>query len=222
MTSELVFRCISGEDIKMDVAETEKAKDVIDKLAEQLGLPARIIKLVHNSEYLNPDDMLQVKNEVDPVFYIRIERKARVQPQQEFFDKSKHIPTRSGVKIPNKSPPDYEARVSALVEMGFGRRESENALKNTYFSVSKASEFLSLGKVPFQPHTRFPGDKMPRRTQSSTMHKPMPPIYDTFTQEQKQFISDIAERLNEDIIFVIQVAVACNFNEEHCMCVLSQ
>lgn len=194
-------------------------------LGVEIGVSAESINIRYNDQCLKND---QIFSEVVP-------ESTDIKPfvdydenEEEEFDDSElpqiyDITTQSEVRIPDYNPPDFDQKVTQLMELGkdtpeasqtFSKERCEKALRLAYFNIQRAAEYLlTFPELPSKPTTMpfppnfKPGDIFMPAKESS-------PILRNYTQEEYNTLKSILQETKADFATGVQMFEACDRNRD--------
>lgn len=130
------------------------------------------------------------------------------------------IPMRDCI-IPSENPPDFEEKVSQLMNFGnFDRESAEKALKGAFFDLDRAA-FELFRKAESENEDLTP-TKIPSRKSTDSQKGESNGNYSNLKQSEKDLISIMIQETGKDFATVYQLADACGYNEVNLRLLLSQ
>ncbi|OHS99537.1 hypothetical protein TRFO_33991 [Tritrichomonas foetus] len=207
----MTFRVL-GETFQLALDGTETVQLVKDLVSEQIGQDTYSFQLIFNGEYLTDEESLFcqiVPNSPENIVDIDCSELNDLEQEEiQYFD----LPEQSDIEVPTCTPPDFEEKVSTLMELSKSDREScVKALRLAFFNLDRAAEYLFSGKhLPDKPTVLTYSDEIPEIQLNGGGSS----IAATFAKAERVSISKLMLETKCDYETVVQVYFAVDKDED--------
>ena len=190
MSRKVLLKAETGKEYQLEVPEGTTVAQMKDIFVGRLTLQVEDVRMSVAGQPLGDD---QKVSDLRPDAVVDVEY--RVVSGEEQL--SWQIPPAGVV-----DPPNFQELVDGLVELGFERRQCEQALRMSQFDTNRAAETLLTGEFTAN-HTEQPQGRF----------GPLQSYYDSLAPEEKAAVDRLCQ-IDIPPLTVIQVYVACDKDEE--------